>query len=261
MVIKQHFRDGKVAQRIVKSLQKLPAQQIAELCKEKKLTYYKPENELSYFNLRFNGLDDYCALTGCNLSYYLWGTMTPPPPQYTDRDEEILELLNQLNDTQIEWLLNCFLRICKTPITKLFHNLDNEEFYNLYKEDTASIRIRHLLFSWSGQSESGRSSSSKHLGEEHDSGDKEYIYGLNAVEDIISTIFVFRRDRVYTIPTDHLPDLATWLGVSVHWFCGSKKQTIYCNSYLGDLAFDLFTICRSYHRSFFIELAEMARNR
>ncbi len=230
MLVSLNFTDGYIADNILQCLRNLSDKEILQLAKDGAFSSKsKIMKILNYRRLRFESLTVYADACQVPLCYFIFGTMQPPVPTYTQYDGLVIAMLNTLPEEKMKRLYRA---------TKLFFYTGWDSF----ADPDPCVRIVEFL-------------KSKPFG---------YVCKIEyppfkQIKTDIATEINMLRQKHYNpntnFTTDCLPDLATYLGISLHWVLNIKDYPLYCNSPLGDDIFDLYTMLQPAQQISFLRIA------
>lgn len=228
------FVDGRIAGNILHALERTDIRQLSILVKKGYLiSYLRHPDLLTYRALTYKGISAYAEASGFSVRYFLFGSDEVPAPTYTDLDMEVIDALNRLSVSQLQKLKDSVPHLYGSPM------MDPSQY--------SSPNYRFLAV----------------LGTRRGAGlpkevDPEVLAKCKL--DVMMEISRYKQARYvpsFRFNSEFWPDLATLIGVSVHWLLGIEGHPLFCNHYLGDDIFDMYTLMQPSARASFAGLLSM----
>lgn len=221
------FSDGFIADNILRGLRRCEAATLLRLKKDGFIIPMAIYPALDNRSLLYKGIEVYADVTGLPLSYFFFGTNTAPTPTYTPFDRMVIALLDAMSDNQ--------LRAMKLACDDFFPNL-----MVAFEATNPNKRLIQLL--------------------------KQIPYGMRLdfpiapykkiTKDIRSALSRNSNDGIKWFPSELFPDLATYVGVSLHWIFGFSKHPLFCKTLIADQIFSHYTLLQPEQWGEFISVAQ-----
>ena len=213
----QDFTDGVIADNILRGLRLCTKSDLTQLKNDGLLTKSRLFPALDYRSLTYKGIETYVDLTGLSLSYFLFGTHTPPTPTYTPNDGAVINLLNALSEEQ----LDAALAACD-----LFFPGERPHFDSTDPSERLICCLNRLPYA-----------------NRTNYPIPPYKKIENDVHSILQTRFSSTKGRnIRWFPTDLIPDLATYVSVSLYWVFGFERHPLFCKTAKADKLFSRYTL-------------------
>lgn len=219
---------GPVADNFLAALRNCPHKKLNQLAAQNKLKIYDSFPSLTYRSIRYEGLESYVKATRLPLCFFFFGKHTPPTPRYTPFDKFVITHLNDMSTLELSVFKECMIAFFPNPLFAL------EE--TEYRKRT-KIAMKHILPEiWDGKNVTF--DAYKHL-------------DAQVLRDQLNR---FEKRNLSWIKMDTLIDIATYLGVSLHWLLNIQEYPLFCNTVLADQLFSYYTLLPPHQRKQFLYL-------
>lgn len=219
---------GPVAENFLKALRNCNYQTLSRLARKSFLKVNDQFPALTYTSILYEGIEAYAKAANTPLCFFFFGELKPPIPQYTPFDSFVITTLNQLSQEQLAALNECVYQFFPNPIFEL-SEID-------YRKRVLALMQRRLP--------------SKRAPD-------EVVFA--PYKDLDPTLIKayleeYARSHYNWIKLDTVIDVATYLGVSLHWILNLKKVPLFCNNVLADQIFSYYTLLPVQQRDQFVYL-------
>lgn len=231
MKLKTEISAGRIADRIIGALQNCEAAEFIRLVKESHLRLSPGDYVVTLSSLKFNSISAYSEATKVSSYYFLYGNEVLRN-HYTKQDDLVISFINSLSLQQ------------KEDILKYLRQMYPKNAFDDMKGMRISQKILYLvcLLPYGYLSRIA----------EEDETVPRYEYLTEEAKYQIQRIRTTRA-KTMVFPTDAIPSLASFLGVSLHLLF-DLTVPLYCNTQEGDLLFDYFTLLTDEEKQTFYEL-------
>lgn len=226
------FLEGDISNRLIAMLQACDANTIADLKKNGFLRLSRYDYTITCKSLISEHLAEYAAATGYSIHDIFYGIGSPIQTAYSENDELVLFFLNSLNEAQLHNLLH-FLKTA----------YPNQLFY-VGRDLRPSRKFRELLLRLPRGALRFKGNSFFDVPDSSKLSDltKNEFQRYASVHSSIRLVF----------KTDCWPELADYIGVSLHWIW-NMKGPLYCNKQIGDEVFDYYTLMQPEEKTAFVD--------
>lgn len=228
MAFAPDMKEGAVTGRILQALRTCEEPVIKSFIAEGKLRTFNRTPILVSKGLKLAALDAYAEAARTPLCFFFYGTLTPPVPGYTENDASVITMLNSLPERLL---------------TKLIWAVHNVYDNTLIRMDAETLNERLIPVIVNRFSFSER---------------RLYQFSeRQAREEVIEELVQFDQHHRYPLfrfQTDLLPEIAAYLGVSLHWLLNIQSTPMFCRSHLADTVFDYYTLLEPRVQRSFLEL-------
>jgi hypothetical protein len=219
------FPDSPITDRVLSKMSLCPQYTLNQLARENLLR--NPQKALNYYSFIMDGLEAYADASNSSLHYFLFGD-APVQTTYTENDAVVLRFLNEFcTEQQLKQVFDI--------VQKMYPN----SFYYTANEFAS---YRHRISTLINRLPWG---TLRTIPLEPESSSEFILPAYKKVSDLLLSELqrFIRGHRCYDFAfhTDVLPDLATYLGVSLHWILNFKKP-LFCTTAIGDAIFDYYTL-------------------
>lgn len=230
MPVAHDFVDGTISHNILNALNYCSIKQITQLLNSENLLHYANDYApVTYKSLRYSGLDAYADASGFSIRYFLFGSDEPPVSYYTPIDKYVIGALNELSSSQLTVLKQATNLFFSDPTMK-----DSDAYTNPSRRFLAQLKSRK---------ESGLP----------DAIPEEDLYKYQ--KDVMVEVRRYKNSRYvpsFLFNSDYWPELATLIGISVHWLLGIKHHALFCNEAVADDIFDMYTLMQPFNKASFV---------
>lgn len=222
------FVDGVITKHILYALADCTASEIAQLRSTGALAPNRGNDAtyLSYRNLKYAALDDYADVSEHTMRELIFGSNDKPVTYYSAIDAAVIAALDSLGESQLDAML---------WVMKKAHCTD------LMTSNNMDPSHRYITFYQTRKSP---------LPTEIPEGE-QYKYSKNVMQEI-ERFKKSKRSIYFRFASDYWPDLATVMGISLHWVLGIQRHPLFCETAAGDQLFDYFTLMEPAGKKMFV---------
>ncbi len=196
------------------------------------------QKAVSNFSLLANCLDVYAEITNSSLRYFFFGEEEKwKLPTYTEYDEFVLSYLDFCTEKELEDLFDV--------IQKLF---PNAFYHSVGDYDNFRVRTSALInrLPWGALRNIPMDDAEK----------QDFVLpSYKKVSDLLlpelQRFIRGHRCCHFAFQIDLMPDIATYIGVSLHWIF-DLKGALFCRYPIGDQIFDYYTIMQPEEQKMFV---------
>ena len=221
------FADGFIADNILSGLRRCETATLTRLKNEGFIIPMAIYPAIDNRSLQYKGIEAYADVTGLPLSYFFFGTYTAPTPTYTPFDGMVIALLNAMSDDQLLTMKQVCVDFFPNPTVSFDAINPNERFVQLLKRLPYGMRV-----------------------------DSPIAPYKNVTNDIRPALSRNANDGIKWFPSELLPDLATYVGVSLHWIFGFSKYPLFCRTLIADQVFSHYTLLQPEQWGEFISVTQ-----
>lgn len=221
------FADGFIADNILRGLRQCETATLIRLKNEGFIIPMSIYPAIDNRSLQYKGIEVYADITGLPLSYFFFGTNTAPAPTYTPFDKMVIALLNAMSDDQLLAMKQACVDFFPNPTVFFDATNPNERFIQLLKRLPHGMRVDYPIAPYKKVTNDVRPALSRHV-----------------------------NDGIKWFPSELFPDLATYVGVSLHWIFGFAKYPLFCKSLIADQIFSHYTLLQPKQWGEFISVAQ-----
>lgn len=217
--------DSPITNRIISNMQLCDRQTVYELARKKLLR--DPKKPFSHYSFVVEGFDAYASATNSSLHYLIFGDAFVSP-SYTENDALVLRFLNEFcTDRQLKQI---FEIIQKMYPNSFYYTADN---FSNHRQRISTLINR---LPWG---------TLRTIPAESEAAEDFILPPYKKVSDILlpelQRFIRGHRSYDFAFQFDALPDIATYLGVSLHWVL-NLKGPLFCRNPIGDMIFDYYTL-------------------
>lgn len=222
------FPAGEVSDRVIQALSEISRRKFCNLVENNYFTNIVGPPEmlrasLTFHNLMWEHLEDYAAACKKSVQYFLFGDNIPTKTYYSDYDQEVITLINQLPAT----LLTSLYRTLQFAYSDL-PNID------IGDDLTPSERLIQIFLKWDTVPELVP--------------EEELYKYQTAINTELTHLLHFHNRHLFVFHLDYLADMCVYFHVSPHWLF-SLSGAYLCNTPEGDRVFDFFCLLPKQYQS------------
>lgn len=225
-MITADLNPGPVADNFLNALRSCSKKTLIQLAKQKYLHTDDALPVLSYRSVCYEGLEAYVRATHLPLCYFFFGTDVPPVTHYTPFDNYVIAQLNKLSIPELQTLKEALYLFFPNPI------FDLEE--TDYRHRTIALLLHRLP--------------------REKIPEQVKIEPFKNLDATVIQEYLLRYGKKHFgwVKLDTANEIATFLGVSLHWILNLKTTSLFCSTPLGDQIFSYYTLLPIQQRGQFL---------
>lgn len=215
------FPAGEVSDRVIQALSEISRRKFCNLVENGYFTNIEEPPEmlragLTFQNLMWEHLEDYAVACKKPVQYFLFGDDIPSKTYYSDYDQEVIKLIDNLPASQLAPLYDA--------LHFAYSTLPNVD---ISSKLTPSERLIQIYLKWNTVPELVP--------------DEELYKYQTTVNTELTHFLHFRNRHLFVFHLDYLADMCVYFHVSPHWLF-SLSGSYMCITPEGDRVFDLFCL-------------------
>ena len=225
---------GPVADNFLNALLNCSKKTLLQLTKQNYLRTDENFPVLSNRSICYEGLEAYVRASNLPLCYFFFGTDVPPVTHYTPFDNYVIAQINKMSVPELQTIKAAMYLFFPNPI------FDLEE--TDYRHRTIALMLHRLP----------REKIPEQV-------EIEPYKNLDAT--IIQEYLVrYGKKHFGWVKLDTANEIATFLGVSLHWILNLKTTNLFCSHFLGDQIFSYYTLLPIQQRGQFLQFLWQCTN-